>query len=148
MTDEKKELKTSELNEEVNKVTEKSDKTERKNDKKAINKVIENPTQILSDAGIKYVGSEIGAQAIFNTMVKKEEKEEVKSEKPQKEETKKEEFSKSETPKQEVRVESNPKKKGKVISIGKASIVVRGEKGEGIRLFGYKNVKIGDTVLY
>ena len=132
MTDEKKEFKVSELNEEVN-------KSEKKNDKKTFNKVSENPVEVLKNTG---------AQAIFNTMVKKEEKEEVKSEKPQKEETKKEEFSKPETPKQEVRVESNSKKKGKVISIGKASIVVRGEKGEGIRLFGYKNVKIGDTVLY
>ena len=131
MTDEKKEFKVSELNEEAN-------KSEKKNDKKAFNKASENPVEVLKNTG---------AQAIVGTMVKKEEKEEVKSEKPQKE-VQKEESSKPETPKQEVKVESNPKKKGKVISIGKASIVVRGEKGEGIRLFGYKNVKIGDTVLY
>ena len=132
MTDEKKEFKVSELNEEAN-------KSEKKNDKKTFNKASENPVEVLKNTG---------AQAIVGTMVKKEEKEEVKSEKPEKEETKKEEFSKPETPKQEVKVESNPKKKGKVISIGKTSIVVKGEKGEGIRLFGYKNVKIGDTVLY
>ena len=131
MTDEKKEFKVSELNEEAN-------KSEKKNDKKTFNKASENPVEVLKNTG---------AQAIVGTMVKKEEKEEVKFEKPQKE-VQKEEFSKPETPKQEVKVESNPKKKGKVISIGKTSIVVRGEKGEGIRLFGYKNVKIGDTVLY
>ena len=131
MTDEKKEFKVSELNEEAN-------KSEKKNDKKTFNKASENPVEVLKNTG---------AQAIVGTMVKKEEKEEVKFEKPQKE-VQEEGFSKPETPKQEVKVEFNPKKKGKVISIGKASIVVRGEKGEGIRLFGYKNVKIGDTVLY
>ena len=130
MTDEKKEFNVSELNEEAN-------KSEKKNDKKTFNKASENPVEVLKNTG---------AQAIVSTMVKEEEKE-VKFEKPQKE-VQKEEFSKPETPKQEARVESNPKKKGKVISIGKTSIVVRGEKGEGIRLFGYKNVKIGDTVLY
>ena len=130
MTDEKKEFKVSELNEEAN-------KSEKKKEKKTFNKASENPVEVLKNTG---------AQAIVSTMVKEEEKE-VKFEKPQKE-VQKEEFSKPETPKQEVKVESNPKKKGKVISIGKTSIVVRGEKGEGIRLFGYKNVKIGDTVLY
>ena len=130
MTDEKKEFNVSELNEEAN-------KSEKKNDKKTFNKASENPVEVLKNTG---------AQAIVSTMVKEEEKE-VKFEKPQKE-VQKEESSKPETPKQEVKVESNPKKKGKVISIGKTSIVVRGEKGEGIRLFGYKNVKIGDTVLY
>ena len=134
MTDEKKEFKVSELNEEAN-------KSEKKNDKKTFNKASENPVEVLKNTG---------AQVIVSTMVKKEEKEEkeeVKFEKLQKE-VQKEESSKPETPKQEVKVESNPKKKGKVISIGKTSIVVKGEKGEGIRLFGYKNVKIGDTVLY
>ena len=131
MTDEKKEFKVSDLNEEAN-------KSEKKNDKKTFNKVSENPVEVLKNTGV---------QAIVGTMVKKEEKEEVKFEKLEKE-VQEEGFSKPETPKQEVKVESNPKKKGKVISIGKTSIVVRGEKGEGIRLFGYKNVKIGDTVLY
>ena len=131
MTDEKKEFKVSELNEEAN-------KSEKKKNKKTFNKASENPVEVLKNTG---------TQDIVSTMFKKEEKEEVKFEKPQKE-VQKEEFSKPETPKQEVKVESNPKKKGKVISIGKTSIVVRGEKGEGIRLFGYKNVKIGDTVLY
>lgn len=40
------------------------------------------------------------------------------------------------------------KKKGTVISVGKVSIVVKGEKGEGLKLFGYKGVKVGDTVEY
>ena len=40
------------------------------------------------------------------------------------------------------------KKKGTVISVGKVSIVVRGENGEGLKLFGYKGVKVGDTVEY
>ena len=52
--------------------------------------------------------------------------------------------------KQEVKVEPKieKKKKGKVISVRPHSIVVLGENGEGITLFGYKNVKIGDVVAY
>ena len=40
------------------------------------------------------------------------------------------------------------KKKGTVISVGKVSIVVKGENGEGLKLFGHKGVKVGDTVEY
>lgn len=130
MADEVKEFKASEVIKEANKAMEKSDKIEKKVEKKVSKKSNENPIEVLADAGIKYTGSEAGAQAVVNTCVKKIE---VKAE---------------DTQKLEVKEASTPKKKGKVISVRPHSIVVLGENGEGLTLFGYKNVKIGDVVAY
>ena len=130
MVDEVKEFKASEVIKEANKAMEKSDKIEKKVEKKVSKKSNENPVEVLADAGIKYTGSEAGAQAVANAFVKKTE---VKTEDIQKPEVK-------EAPK--------PKKKGKVIAVRKASIIVLDENGKGVTLFGYKNVKVGDTVVY
>ena len=130
MADEVKEFKASEVIKEANKALEKSDKIEKKVEKKVSKKSNENPIEVLADAGIKYTGSEAGAQAVVNTFVKKIE---VKAE---------------DTQNPEVKEAPKPKKKGKVIAVRKASIIVLDENGKGVTLFGYKNVKVGDTVVY
>lgn len=130
MADETKDFKASEVIKEVNKEMEEADKAEKRIEKKVSKKSKENPIEVLADAGIKYTGSEAGAQAVVNTCVKKIE---VKAE---------------DTQKSEVKEAPKPKKKGKVISVRPHSIVVLGENGEGLTLFGYKNVKIGDVVAY
>ena len=130
MADEVKEFKASEVIKEANKAMEKSDKIEKKVEKKVSKKSNENPIEVLADAGIKYTGSEAGAQAVVNTFVKKIE---VKAE---------------DTQNPEVKEPPKPKKKGKVIAVRKASIIVLDENGKGVTLFGYKNVKVGDTVVY
>ena len=130
MADETKDFKASEVIKEVNKAMEEADKAEKRIEKKVSKKSNENPIEVLADAGIKYTGSESGTQAVVNTCVKKIE---VKAEDTQKSEAK-------EAPR--------PKKRGKVIAVRKASIIILDENGKGVTLFGYKNVKVGDTVMY
>ena len=107
MVDEVKEFKASEVIKEANKAMEKSDKIEKKVEKKEFKKVDSKENKTES----------------FKTEEKQVFKPEVK-----------------EAPK--------PKKKGKVIAVRKASIIVLDENGKGVTLFGYKNVKVGDTVVY
>ena len=130
MADETKDFKASEVIKEVNKAMEEADKAEKKVEKKFSKKSNENPVEVLADAGVKYTGSEAGAQAVVNAFVKKTE---VRAE---------------DTQKSEVKEAPKPKKKGKVIAVRKASIIVLDENGKGVTLFGYKNVKVGDTVMY
>ena len=47
----------------------------------------------------------------------------------------------------EVRTETKPKtKKGKVVLISKNSVTVKDSSGHGYKVYGIKNVKVGDTI--
>ena len=51
------------------------------------------------------------------------------------------------TEKVEVKTETKPRlKKGKVVLISKNSVTVKDSSGHGYKVYGIKNVKVGDTI--